>query len=367
MNAASQMWRTLLACRVETRLDALKGGACRAVICFLLAVLLMPAASAQKITIVYPNRSGSQWPLFLAKEGGYYQKYGLDVDLKFIAGPPAIAALVAGEAAMVNSSLEQLMQAAYRDGSMVIVGSSLNRGTFALMARKDLASVQALKGKRIAVSQIGDAPYNYVVALLDKSGLKARDVTWIPVGTDVSGRAAALTSGRADATMLTAPAYFKLEDAGYKTLANLAEHDDIFASTGYLLKKSQVQANPKLAEALIKAQAEAIKRFYTDKAFAVKAYMAYDKQSQADVERIYDLYAKPNAFERVPYVLAPAVKAVVDQQSDPQISAQMKAYDFHKVIDNSAIERLVKEKFFDTLFGASVKAEEDRKAKLAFR
>jgi ABC-type nitrate/sulfonate/bicarbonate transport system substrate-binding protein len=259
------------------------------------------------------------------------------------------------------------MQAASKDGSMAIVGSSLNKGTFALMARKDVASVKDLKGKRIAVSQVGDAPYGYVVALLAKSGLGARDVTWVPVGTDVSGRAAALQSGRADATLLTAPAYFKLEEAGFKTLANLAEHDDIFASTGYLMKKSQIQANPKLPELLIKAQTEAIKRFYDDKAFAVKAYMVYDKQPQADVERIYDLYAKPNAFERVPYVLAAAVKAVVTEQSDPQIAARMKAYDFHQVIDNSTVARLVKEKYFETLFGPSIKAEEDRKAKLAFK
>jgi len=127
------------------------------------------------------------------------------------------------------------------------------------------------------------------------------------------------------------------------------------------------EANPKLPELLIKAQTEAIKRFYDDKAFAVKAYMVYDKQPQTDVERIYDLYAKPKAFERVPYVLSDAVKAVIAQQSDPQLAAQMKAYDFHKVIDNSIIERLVKEKYFETLFGAPIRAEEDRKAKLAFK
>ena len=50
-----------------------------------------------------------------------------------------------------------------------------------------------------------------------------------------------------------------------------------------------------------------------------------------------------------------------------QIAAQMKAYDFRKVVDNSTIERLVKEKYFETLFGASIKAEQDRKAKLAFK
>jgi len=321
----------------------------------------------KKVTIVYPNRSGSQWPLFIAKEGGYYQQHGLEVTLQFGVHPTGIAMLVSGEGQMVNSSLEQLMQASTKDGSFTLIGSSLNKGTFALMGRKDIASVRDLKGKRVAVSQIGDAPYGYVVALLGKSGLTPRDVQWIPVGTDVSGRAAALESGRADATMLTAPAYFRLEDAGYKTLANLAEHADIFASTGHLMKKSVVASDPKLAESLIEAQAEAIKRFYDDKAFAVKAYMAYDRQPQADVERIYDLYARPNLFERVPYVLAPAVKSVIDQQADPQIAAQMKAFDFRTVIDNRIVDRLVKDGFFEKLFEAGVKAEQDRKSRIAFR
>ena len=335
---------------------------------FMLLAVCAPAQPLQKVTINYPNRSGSNWPLFIAKEAGIYQKYGLDVNLVFGVHPAGIAMLVSGEGQMVNSSLEQLMQAASKDGSMVLLGSSLNRGMFALMSRKDIGSIKELKGKRIAIGQVGDAPYGYLVSLLGKSGLAPRDVQWIPVGTDVSGRAAALQSGRADATLLTAPAYFKVEEAGYKTLANLADHADIFASTAYIMKKSVVAADPKLAESLIRAHAEAIKRFYEDKPFAVKAFLAYDKNAvEAEVERVYDLYGKPQAFERVPYVLAGAVKSIVEQQADPQIAAQMKAYDFHQVIDNSVVEKLVKEGFFEKTFGAGVKAEQDRKAKLAYK
>lgn len=328
----------------------------------------LSAQPLQKITISYPNRSGSNWPLFLAKDGGYYQKHGLDVTLTFGVMPAPVAMLTAGEAQMVNSSLEQMMQAASKDGSMVLIGSALNRGVFALMAKKEIGSIKDLKGKKIAVGTVGDAPYGYLVDLLSKSGLSARDVQWIPVGTDVSGRAAALQSGRVDATLLTAPAYFKVEEAGFKTLANLAEHPDIFASTGLLMKKSVVAADPKLPEKILEAQAEATKRFYEDKTFAVKTFLQYDKNAvEAEVERVYDLYAKPNAFERVPFVLAGAVKSVVEQQPDPQLAAQMKAYDFHKVIDNGYVEKLVKEGFFEKTFGPSVKAEEDRKAKAAFR
>ena len=47
------------------------------------------AQPLQKITINYPTRSGASWPLYIAKEGGYYQKYGLDVDLVFAGIRPA--------------------------------------------------------------------------------------------------------------------------------------------------------------------------------------------------------------------------------------------------------------------------------------
>jgi ABC-type nitrate/sulfonate/bicarbonate transport system substrate-binding protein len=41
-----------------------------------------PAQQLQKITVNFPTRSGASWPIFMAKEGGYYQKYGLDVTTK---------------------------------------------------------------------------------------------------------------------------------------------------------------------------------------------------------------------------------------------------------------------------------------------
>jgi ABC-type nitrate/sulfonate/bicarbonate transport system substrate-binding protein len=329
--------------------------------------LAAPAQPLQKITINYPTRSASSWPIFMAQEGGYYRKYGLDATVVFGVHPAGVAMVISGQAQMTNYSLETAMQAMARDGSLVVVGSWLNKADFALIARKDIPSVQALKGKRIAVSQIGDAPYNYAVALLRDYNMTARDVQWVPVGTDVNGRAAALESGRADATMLTAPTYFKIEETGYKALTNLADHDNIFAATTYLMKRSTAAANPRLVEALIKAHAEAIKRFYDDKDFAVKAYIAYDKQSPADVGRFYDTHAKGNLFQRVPYVLKGAVQSVVDQQSDPQLLQLMKGFDYRKVVDNSTVARLVKEGFFENLFGPGIKAEEVQKAKLAFR
>jgi ABC-type nitrate/sulfonate/bicarbonate transport system substrate-binding protein len=333
----------------------------------LTASCALSQTARQDITINYPARAPSNWPLFIAKEGGYFEKYGLNARLVFGVHPAGIAMIVSGEAAMTNYTLEQAMQAASKDGSLVAVGSGYKKGLWALMAAKGVGSVGDLKGKRVGVSQIGDAPYNYTVAILAKFGVSQRDVQWIPLGTDVNGRAAALTGGRVDATLLTSPAYYKLEEMGYRSLGNLVDFDDIYAPTVYLFKKSALAANPKIAETLIKVQAEAIKRLYQDEAFAVKAYLPYDSQSASDIQRQYEHYTKTNTYERIPYIPAAAVQFVVNQQADPQMAAQMKGFDFRKVIDNTIVDRLVKEGFFEQLFGPAVKAEEESKARLAFR
>jgi ABC-type nitrate/sulfonate/bicarbonate transport system substrate-binding protein len=335
---------------------------------FSTGVLLVFGLQAQQaITINYPAKAPANWPLFMAKEGGYYQKYGLDAKMVFAVHPAGMAMLVSGEAQMTNYPMDQAMQAAIRDGSLVIMGSPLNRGLFAMMTRNDVKSVRDLKGKKFGVSQLGDPPYSFALSILAKYGIGPRDVEWVPLGTDGNGRVAALVSGRVDATMVPPPAYFKLEPQGFKEIANLADYADLYAPLAYVFKKSAIAANPKLPELMIKAQAEGIKRYYDDKALATKAYAMYDTQNAADVERIYDHDAKANTYERVPYVLAPAVKYIIEHQADANIAAQMKAFDFRKVIDNSVIERLVREHYFEQLFGAGVKSEQDSKAKLAFK
>jgi ABC-type nitrate/sulfonate/bicarbonate transport system substrate-binding protein len=325
-----------------------------------------PAPQLQQVTISYPARTGTTWPLYIAKEAGYYDKQGLDVKLVFAAHPAGIAMVTSGDAVMTNYTLEQAMQAGSRAGSFTAVASSFKKSLFELMAAKNISSVRELRGKTIGVTALGDAPYNYAIGLLQKSGMTSRDVQWVALGGDVNARAAALVAGRVDATMLTAPAYFKLEEQGFKGLANISDYDDIYAPTVYLFQTTTLASNPKLAEQIIKAHAEAIKRFYADKAFALKAYLAFNNESAKDVERVYDSYSKTNVFERVPYVLAPAVKYILDNPPDEQVGAQLRRFDFKRMVDNSIVARLVREGYFEQLFGAGIKAEQDAKAKIAY-
>ena len=154
---------------------------------------------------------------------------------------------------------------------------------------------------------------------------------------------------------------------GYRSLANLHDYEDLYAPTVYLFTKRTVEANPDLPEVMIKAHAEAIQRFYDDKDFAVDTYLEYDPLiERGDVERMYDGYYDGDTFERIPYIPAAAVGYVLDNAADPDVITQLGRFDFNDVIDQSFIDRLIQEGFFEELFGEEIRAEQEEKAPLAF-
>jgi ABC-type nitrate/sulfonate/bicarbonate transport system substrate-binding protein len=276
-----------------------------------------------------------------------------------------MAMLMSGEAGATLTTLEQAMQMSPKTrGELIIIGSPLKKWLFALVARHNISNVRELKGKRIGITQLGGSTYYYAVHLLAEFGLGIRDVEWVSVG---NSRVPALTSGRIDATMISAPAYFSLEDAGYKSVANILEFDNIHIPNVILLKKSTVAQNPELPALLLKAHAEAVKRFYADKAFALTAYLQYDKQGFVGLARVYDIYAQANALDRVPYIMTDAVQYMIDSAPDTRMKAEMTSFDYRSVIDNSIVDKLIQEGFFLKLFGKDGKVEQEGKIAHAFR
>jgi hypothetical protein len=124
-----------------------------------------------------------------------------------------------------------------------------------------------------------------------------------------------------------------------------------------VFSKKAVAAAPQLPEAVIKACAQATKRFYEDRAFAIEVFRAFDPQAQEkDVGRLWDIYARAQVIKRVPVLtrtsLQPSISRVaVDVPAIKSVAPQ-------QYIDNSAVIRLVKSGYFEKLFGSSVRAEQ---------
>jgi ABC-type nitrate/sulfonate/bicarbonate transport system substrate-binding protein len=321
-----------------------------------------PAQALQKTVAMVGARSGASWPLWIAKDARLYAKYGLDVELVYAVHPGPIAAIISGHAAMTSSGSDPALLAVAKDPSLVVLGGFMNKGSFAMMGSRTATEMKQLGGKKIGIGRVGDPPYHMAVSLLKKYGMTARDVQWVSIGVDATARAAALQSGQLDAALITAPAYFRLQTAGLPVLALLLDHEDIYVSTYYLFRREALSKERATALSFIKAHAEAIKRFYDDKTFAAEIMIKYGGTKNAeDAHRVYDLFKKARVLEPIPYALKASVEAVVERQAQ-----DLKGVDLSKVIDNGLIDQLVKEKYFETIFGPSIRDEQQRKQAQAF-
>jgi ABC-type nitrate/sulfonate/bicarbonate transport system substrate-binding protein len=321
------------------------------------------AQPLQKSVAMIGARSGASWPLWIAKDGGYYAKHHLDVELVYAVHPGPIAAIISGHAAMTSAGSDPALLAAAKDPSLVVLGGFMNKGSFAMIGSKTAADMKQLTGKKIGVGRVGDPPYHMAVSLLKKYGMTPRDVQWVSIGVDAAARAAALQTGQVDAALITAPAYFRLQAAGLPVLAVLLDHEDIYVSTYYLFRRDALTKERPMATAFVKAHAEAIKRFYDDRAFATATMIKYGGTRNAeDAHRVYDLFRNARVLEPVPYALKGSVQAVMERQG-----AELKGAELAKMIDNSLIDQLVAGKYFEKVFGASIRDEQQRRQAQAFR
>jgi ABC-type nitrate/sulfonate/bicarbonate transport system substrate-binding protein len=321
--------------------------------------------AAVKLKAINPTRSVSSWPMWLAIEAGYFAKYGLEVSPTFGVHPVGIAGLMSEEIQYTNYSLDDSAAASVRDPVLMVVGSILHRGSFALMARAELKSVQELKGKRFGVGRVGDPPYHYTVGLFKDYGMKASDVQWVPTGADASARVTMLISGQIEAALITSPAWYRLEQQGLKPLTLLEDHESMVVTVGNTYKKSWLARHPDVPERILLAQGEAVHRLYSDKPAAISAYRKYDQSiSEVDAARVYDNVVRVGLLDRIPLIQTSAVAAVIDRiGADIPI---LKTFDFNRLIDNRPVRKLIDEGFFEKLYGPGIKAEQDKKLKAAF-
>ncbi|WP_375307654.1 ABC transporter substrate-binding protein [Bradyrhizobium sp. A11] len=152
---------------------------------------VMPA-SAQNLTKLKAGMVTGidQIGLPIALERGFFEKYGLDVTIArpYATGVDALNALQAGESEIVQVGVP-MIGAVLRGMDLVALGNYSGNATkagsdatMAIIAREGSGIVKGdlstLKGKKIAAS-FGTINHLYILATLEKAGLKPDDVTLV--------------------------------------------------------------------------------------------------------------------------------------------------------------------------------------------
>ena len=170
----------------------------------------------ERAVVSYAGISGLRGPLWIAKETGLFEKYGLDVRLvQITAGTTSINALIAGNVDMVITTSSAAIAAALRGAPVTIIATG-GAPPYKLVAHPSVTSALQLKGKVVGSSQLGSGADFALRKLLPKLGLTpSKDVTILPTGlSEPNKRMLLIFQGRIDATLGTLESILQFELGG---------------------------------------------------------------------------------------------------------------------------------------------------------
>jgi NitT/TauT family transport system substrate-binding protein len=233
---------------------------------FVLAALAAAAwltagtASAQetKVAIGMSGWTGFA-PLTLAKEAGLYKKHGLDVTIKKIPQKDRHLAIASGDIQCAATTVETwIVWNANGVATTQIFQLDKSFGADGMVVKAGINSIKDLKGKTVAASAPGTAPYFTLAWMLRENGLSVKDVKVVNLEPQAAANAMIAGTSGIDAAMTYEPflsAVRAKPEAG-RILATTLDYPMIMDTFGCTPKF--LAENPRAAKALADAYFDAV-------------------------------------------------------------------------------------------------------------
>jgi NitT/TauT family transport system substrate-binding protein len=302
-------------------------------------------------TISYASVSGTRAPLWIAQDLGLFEKYGLDVNLIYIAsGVTSVNALLGGSVDIIAASGSSVVGAAARGAPLVVI-ASLGHIAYKLVANPSITNIQGLKGKLVGSSRIGAGSDFALRRLLPKLGLTpGKDVQLIPTGISESDRRLVMMmQGKIDATLATEDNLLQLGARGAKfsVLADLYENGVYTTGSDIATSRQLLKERPRQLKAFIMAMTEGVWYGRTHKDQALRIYRKYLKiEDPKLLESMHKNYLL-GTIPVKPYPQEEAIQNDIEDLSNtlPHLKGK-KAADF---LDLSLLKSMEDEGFFKRL------------------
>ena len=319
---------------------------------FLCALLIMTAISfntAQSAELMpvrasYASIGGAFAPLWLAQDKGLFAKYGLAVDLKYILAATGTQALLSGSLDIISPGTA-IVEAGLGGARIAFIIGILNRAVFSVYSKPELQQLTDLRGKIMGVTLAGSITDLTAKLLFQQAGLtpgKDVQVTHLLGMPDII---TALTQGRIDAAIVSAPATLKLRQAGLKELVDVGARNIPMIHNGLATTREFIKNNSDKVRRYVQAYIEGTKIARTDPDAAKQIISKYTKtENKEDLEETYNTFVR--AWEPAPYVSAAGMQTLLNFSVNPA----GKTTKPDQFIDNSFVAELDKSGFIKDLY-----------------
>jgi NitT/TauT family transport system substrate-binding protein len=224
-------------------------------------------------------------PLTLAKEAGIFKKNGLDVSIKKIPQKDRHLAIASGDIQCAATTVETwIAWNAAGVATTQIFQLDKSFGADGMVVKSNISKISDLKGKTVAASAPGTAPYFTLIWMLKKNGLTAKDVRIVNLEPQAAANAMIAGNSDIDAAMTYEPylgAVRAKPEAG-KILATTLDYPMIMDTFGCTPKF--LAENPKAAKVLADSYFEAVEMIAKDPKKSFEIMGADVKQTGAQFE-----------------------------------------------------------------------------------
>jgi ABC-type nitrate/sulfonate/bicarbonate transport system substrate-binding protein len=321
-----------------------------------LAMIFHPARShgasapLRKVPMSFPAISGAVGPVWVAKDLGYFEKNGLDVDPVLIqSGPRSVSALLSGEMPVINTGANSAISAVLGGTKEpVVIATFFNTLIFSVIGKPEIGNIAGLKGKVLGVTQAGSLSDFTGRLVLTQAGVAPqREVTLLPTG-DYNGMIVSLSKGLIDAGVFSPPSTLRARKLGFREILDVGASGIEFASSSIATTRSLVRESPDIPRRVVKSLVEAIHRIKTDKPGAIRVLSRWTKTQDKEVlDELYQTYSGPYLL-RAPAPSEKGVRAVLDSLADRAPAA--KTANPKDFFDDSFVRELVDSGFVKSLY-----------------
>lgn len=228
------------------------------VLSFFAAPQLGSARAQDKVLIAYGGHSESVAHMWVGIDKGLFKKYGIDVGmLQVRSGPVIMATLASGSVNVIWTAPSSVLSAVAGGLKLGCIASTTNMLPRELVVRKEIKSLEEIRGKIFGVQSIGGGLWLQTMVVLEQLGidperyqLKLRVVGDIPTVTQ------ALLSGNVDAAVLPYSFADMARRGGFHALGGqlvVPLQSNVLCTSRELIAKS-----PDLVSHLIRGMAEAV-------------------------------------------------------------------------------------------------------------
>jgi ABC-type nitrate/sulfonate/bicarbonate transport system substrate-binding protein len=241
---------------------------CFTLTCCALSLLLLhfwqpSLASAQApspLLVAYAGQNETVGPMWVGIEKGSFKKYDLDVRMvQLRTGALSMATLASGQVQFVYGSPANALSATAGGMKIQCAASPIQKIPRELIARKDIRSIEELRGKVFGVQSIGGGFWLQTMISLDNLGIDPDkyNLTMRILG-DTATVTQAINAGNVDAAVIPYSFSESAKRAGANVLADIGKLNIVYQGTAVCYPRDLAAASPDMITRLLRGIVDAV-------------------------------------------------------------------------------------------------------------